>query len=185
MGSHNLIISFRVLVAGVLLSSCPVLVGQSVLCPAAPDSAITYSLSAQSSELQSGDKALITVTVKNVSQKRVPFWVENAADQGGLNFQFDVRDEQNTLAQEGHFTRAMKGISDPHYLTPETPIARSGGCIDLLPSETRKYTIDIARLYDVTSPGKYAITLVHTSDTNKSVAESNTLVLKITSPAGK
>ena len=90
MGSHNLIISFRVLMAGVLLSSCPLLVGQSVLCPAAPDSAITYSLSAQSSELQSGDKALITVTVKNVSQKKVPFWVENAADQGGLNFQFDI-----------------------------------------------------------------------------------------------
>jgi hypothetical protein len=149
---------------------------QSVLCPDAPPKAISYLLSAPQKDAKSGEKLLVSLTVKNVSEQVVPFWVENAADQGGLHYQFEVRDSQGEIAPEGHFTKSMRGVTDQQYRTSETPVSRSGGCVELRPGESRSYTMEITRLSDIRIPGKYTIALV---DRKNNVIKSNTVAINI------
>jgi len=147
--------------------------GQSSLCPTAPEKTLAYELTLVHSQVKADDKVFVHLTVKNVSSTAVPLWVENTNDPGGLNYQFEVRDSQGALVPEAHFSRALRGVEDPHFLTSETPLNRSGGCIDLGAGQSRTYTIDVSRLYQMTSPGAYTIVAVDRKSTGLATALSN------------
>ncbi len=152
---------------------------QTYLCPPAPKGALTYHLSAMHSQIKVGDKVLVQLVVKNVSEQRAPLWVENAADQGGVRYQFEVRESHGNLAPEGHFSLALRGVNDPKFFTSEIPLRGSGGCVQLQPGESRAYTMDVGRLYEMMIPGTYSIVAVNQEDAAHIVPISNPVTVTV------
>ncbi|MBT9332950.1 hypothetical protein [Paracidobacterium acidisoli] len=141
---------------------------------------LSYQLSVPASEVRSGEKAYVILKETNISNVTVNVWIENTADPGGLAFPIEVRDQSGTLRPEGHFSLAMKGLHDPKYLTKETPLNRSGGCVPLRPGESRIFRIEVGRLYDIKAPGVYSVTVVDHRAGRQSTRRSNSVSLTVT-----
>lgn len=153
---------------------------QNSLCGDNPTRELSFRLSSPPGEVKSGEKAFVTLTETNVSKSAVKIWVENTSDPGGIIFPIEVRDENGKLRPEGHFSLALRGLKNPKYLTPETPINGSGGCVPLRPGESRSYRIELTRLYDMRTPGTYTATLVDNRAGHPVKGLSNSVSVKVT-----
>lgn len=155
-------------------------IAQISLCDENLNGQLSYRLSVPASEVRSGENAYVTLKETNISNVTVNVWIENTADPGGLAFPIEVRDQSGNLRPEGHFSLSMKGIHDPKYLTQETPLNRSGGCVPLRPGESRIFRMEVGRLYDIKAPGVYSVTVVDHRAGRKGTRRSNSVSLAVT-----
>ncbi len=170
--------AIAILLAGITLGANAT--AQTSLCGNDLGKELSYRLSSPATEVKSGEKVVVTLTETNVSDHTVTIWAENTADPGGLVFPIEVRDESGKLRTKGHFSRALKGVKDPQYFSPETPVNRSGRCVPLRPGESRIYHMELSRLYDIAAPGVYAVNLADHRNGHSAKALSNTVTLTVT-----
>jgi hypothetical protein len=129
----------------------------------------------------------LSVTLTNTSDHAITVWVENPSaqaggvisGQGGFVYKFHVLDEKGRVPGDTRFGKALRGLSDPAYLTDETPIKRSGGWTTLQPGKTLTNTLTVSTVFDFKEPGKYRIDVERFDDESKSFVRSNSTTVTI------
>ncbi len=117
------------------------------------------TISAADRTVKTGSPVWVDATVKNISDKVLPFGKESPtkSDQGGRTYKVDVVDESGTRRPETLFYRRILGHLTPEERAHYEPGPRSAFHLLLGPGETTTDRVDVGRLYDLGRPGKYTI----------------------------
>lgn len=138
----------------------------------------SVTIEAPSTAFKIGAPVKLYVILKNTSDHEIQVW-RNALGQEGLVYKLDVKDEHGKIPAGTKFEKSLKGLENPAYLTPETPINISGAWVPLKSGGTLTDPINVCRLYDLTSPGRYTLQVQRFDDESKTVVKSNTVVLSL------
>jgi hypothetical protein len=141
--------------------------------------ALWLDVSAVQEIVKSGSPVKVKATLTNKSNQDIPLFFLSGEDGGG-SFTVDVRrDEDGKLARETRLGNVRNGHADPLTMTPgETN--RSGVWFDLKPAKPLTIEVNISKLYDLISPGKYVVRIeAYDPGTNQEV-KSNPLTVTVT-----
>lgn len=140
-----------------------------------PPAGYSITVSAPPSPISLGSPIEITITVKNIAGRDIPW----RAEVGATAYKaFRV-----SLAKGGHepettpFHRRLTGNQrpdDPLELGPSSSIVSS-----IAPGESFTQTMDIKRLYNITEPGLYTLQVSRYDEATKTTVRSNTVTLNI------
>lgn len=117
--------------------------------------AISLSISAVHETVTLGFSVRVKVTMKNITGHKVTYWRENAPDPADHEYTVNVVDAKSVRPPDTKFGQTMRIQHDPKFM-PDVPRgARSGGWIPLKPWETIADELNVSKLYDLSSPGRY------------------------------
>jgi hypothetical protein len=138
-------------------------------------SSASFSLMIQapSTVFKIGAPVELRIILKNTSDHEIQIW-RNALGQEGLVYKLDVKDEHGKVPPTTKFKESLKGLENPAYLTPQTPIKISGAWVPLKPGNTLTDPINVSRLYDL-RPGRYSLQVQRLDDESKTTVKSNTV----------
>ena len=152
--------------------------GQAASSGAASKPSFTLSVTASDNDIKIGAAVQVDVTMKNISSQTIEVW-RNALGQEGLVYEMNVTDERGAAPLDTKFGKDIKGLKDPAFLTPDTPIHMSGGWVTLKPGETLTDRLNISKLYNLAQPGKFAIQVRRFDDESKTFVKSNSISVTI------
>jgi hypothetical protein len=146
--------------------------------PTKPSPAFSIKVAPPSAPIRLGQPATILVTVTNISDKAIYLDSTRTTSDVGM-----YRDFQYLLTRNGQevettfFNRKLTGRQ-----RPDDPQEVWAGSTILLPHPPGKIwdmKIDLKRLYEITQPGEYTVSVSRFDDSSKTTVHSNTLTLKI------
>ena len=144
------------------------------------ESALAVTIRAVETEVAAGTAVRIVATATNTSDKTIPFWQENAQDQGGVVYRVEVENAKGESAPDTKLGARFKRQDDAaHISSPEDVRLGSGVELPLKPGEQKDAEINVSLLYDLSSPGKYTIA-VRRADSRGNVVKSNAVTVTVT-----
>ncbi len=94
-------------------------------------------------------------------------------------YQIDVRDEAGNLRPE---TEEVRRLKDEQVKDSQNGVPFTGSIVfgTLKPGESKIERVDISRVYDMNTPGKYTIEVYQTDPESKTVVRSNVITVTVT-----
>jgi hypothetical protein len=148
--------------------------------PATTDAKQSFSvtISALTPKVKAGSPVQLNAVVKNISNHDIQLW-RNAQGQEGFVYKIEIKDEKEVTPPDTKFGRNLKGLEDPHLITPDTPLKGSGGWIPVKAGETLTDPINVSRLHEVVNPGKYTLLVRRFDDGSGTFIESNKITITV------
>jgi hypothetical protein len=146
---------------------------QSSTTPAGVNPGYSIRVASPTSPIQLGSPCNIAITVKNITNKEIP-WRSEFPDTAYRAFHIVL----NGNAQEVETTpvhRRLRGEQRP----TDPPQVESGGSLlsFIPPGKSVTFTVDLTRLYNITNPGQYKLDVSRIEDNNV-VVHGNPVTLK-------
>jgi hypothetical protein len=140
----------------------------------------SITVTAVDSTVKSGSPVWVTVRMENYSNRGLPVYRENAADQGGFVYKADIRTQTGTLAPETKFGRRIQDHDTAEERAREPYVTvTSGGEQNLGPGKSIIDRMNISKLYDLTRPGKYTLELQRFDTESKTFVRSNKITVTV------
>lgn len=122
-----------------------------------------------------GEPVQVTVTVKNISAKEMP-WRAEFSDTAYQAFHVLLTENGQEL-DKTPFHRKLRGEQ-----RPGDPVEVEGGgsiVSDVAPGKSFSLTIDLARLYQIKGPGQYTLRVSRFDESNGTTVFSNAVAVSI------
>lgn len=142
-----------------------------------PSKSISLRTSVSPEVATVGSKTTLEVDMTNESSERIYVQLCNGF-KAEFNVNIEVRDSHGNPPPESHYFRAVKGEPSGK---PDLMITENFGVRSIEPGETVKFTADLNRLFDLTKPDRYEVTLEKPDPVTHSPVRSNSTVLDIIS----
>lgn len=144
--------------------------------PGAPDLLAIVIEPAQTEDGSDYARGAIHIIVRNVSNQTVMF------DKTTPELQFAAFIDD----AEGRKVELTEEARERYFPHPNSVfLVSSSGPMPLAPREETDYTWNLARMFDLSNPGKYRVRLTCNFDTIKQIISSNTIAITISNAADK
>jgi hypothetical protein len=136
-----------------------------------PAPAISITISAADSAPAAKSAVKVTITVKNVTRRRIVVDKLLGGETGEFLHEFDVRNARGEPAAETEYYRGFKeGGPDGIYEIMGHPLE---------PGESLVDNVTLSKLYDLSLPGRYTIQARRRDSESKTYVKSNTITLTV------
>lgn len=122
-----------------------------------------------------GSPLRLDAVMKNVSHRDILVWRNASGPE--LVYKVEIRDDNGSIPPETKFRRDLRGLEDPRYLTPDTPIGFSGGWVPIKAGKTLADPINVSRLYDLINPGNYTVQVKRLDQESETFVSSNVITV--------
>ena len=137
----------------------------------------SLSISAAAGSVKVSEPVKLNVVLKNISAEDIRVWYDSLGQE--KIYKVIVKNEKGSGPEETKFKRDLKGLENPAYITPDTPLNFSGASLTLKSGETVTDPINVSRLYTFTR-GKYTIQVQRLVPTSGIFVTSNTITVTVT-----
>jgi hypothetical protein len=123
-----------------------------------------------------GDPVLLRVRMTNVSRHDVSIWL--AKGSGEDQYEVDVRDQKRNLPPDTEYGKKRNGHVHLEMLKVQDLVG-SGDCVPLRARKSIVHEIDVSKLYDLSTPGKYFIRVQRADPESFAMLKSNTVRITV------
>jgi hypothetical protein len=141
------------------------------------DPSFSLTISALADKVKVSEPVKVNVVMKNISAKDIRVWYDSLGTE--KVYKVIVKNEKGSAPEETKFKRDLKGLENPAYITPNTPLNFSGATATLKPNEEVTDPLNVSRLQNFV-PGKYTIQVQRFDLKSGTFIKSNTIIVTVT-----
>ncbi len=138
----------------------------------------SLTISALADKVKVGKPVKVNAVMKNISAENIRVWYDSLGPE--KVYKVAVKNEKGNAPEETKFQRDLKGLENPAYITPDTPLNFSGASATLKPGEAVTDLVNVSRLYNFVVSGKYTIQVQRRDPERGIFVNSNTITVTVT-----